>query len=52
MNHPYFDEDFKKRFVGNRGKSSEEIGDEIVRTELDEMLERDEEGQSALAVTK
>ena len=30
----------------------EEIGDEVVKTELDDMLERDERGQSELAVTK
>lgn len=44
MEHPYFDEAFKTRFVGNRNKSKEDPELEVLRTELDDMLERDERG--------
>lgn len=52
MEHPYFDEAFKLKFVGNRNKSKEDPELEVLRTDLDEMLERDERGQIALAATK
>jgi hypothetical protein len=38
--------------VGNRNKSKEDPELEVLRTDLDEMLERDERGQIALAATK
>lgn len=52
MEHPYFDEAFKLKFVGNRNQSKDGPQEELLRTDLDEMLERDERGQIALAAVK